>query len=83
VCTGLDYVPTPRRPEFLARLLNRLWARGGRLVVGVFDEETRHDGLEQHVAALGHWIAGRTCAAHRHLALSYKAFWVDLDPSPR
>ncbi len=81
--TGLDYVPAPRRAEFLAHLLNRVLAPGGRLVVGVFNEETCHDALEQYVAALGHRIAGRTRAAHRHPALSYKAFWVDLDLSPR
>ncbi|MBA3798107.1 MAG: hypothetical protein H0X18_03160 [Geodermatophilaceae bacterium] len=77
VRTGLDYVPPPRRADLVAHLLEHVVATGGRLVVGVFNEESGRDILEREVRSWGYQIAGRASRAHRHPALSYKAFWID------
>jgi SAM-dependent methyltransferase len=77
VRTGLDYVPAEFQGEYLRHLIAAVVAPGGRLVVGAFNEETARDELEEHVAGLGHRIAGRTRAAHRHPDVGYKAFWID------
>ena len=44
VRTNVDYVPSQRRPEFLRRLLADVVEPGGRLIVGVFNEETDDAG---------------------------------------
>jgi SAM-dependent methyltransferase len=80
VRTGLDYVPAAFRGDYLRHLLEHVVAPGGRLIVGAFNEETEQDTLERQVAGLGHRIAGRTTAAHRHPAVSYKAFWIENQP---
>jgi hypothetical protein len=77
VRTGLDYVPAPFRAEYLGHLFEHVVAPGGRLIVGAFNEENDQDTMELEVAGFGHRIAGRTSAAHRHPAVSYKAFWID------
>jgi hypothetical protein len=78
VRTGLDYVPASLRAAYLAHLLDAVVAPGGRLVVGVFNEESGQHALEGEVSGFGHTVAGRTAAPHRHPALSYKAFWIDV-----
>jgi SAM-dependent methyltransferase len=77
VRTGLDYVPPPRRAEYVDPLLSEVVEPGGRLVVGVFNEERDQDGLAALVASWGFPVAGRTARPHRHPAVAYKAFWVD------
>jgi SAM-dependent methyltransferase len=77
VRTGLDYVPAALRSAYVAHLLDAVVAPGGRLVVGVFNEETDQHALEREVSGFGHTVSGRTAAPHRHPALSYKAFWID------
>ena len=77
VRTGLDYVPPPRRAEYVDHLLSEVVEPGGRLVVGVFNEERDQDGLAAPVASWGFPVAGRTARPHRHPAVAYKAFWVD------
>jgi SAM-dependent methyltransferase len=77
VRTGLDYVPPPRRAEYVDHLLSEVVEPGGRLVVGVFNEERDQDGLAALVASWGFPVAGRTARPHRHPAVAYKAFWVD------
>jgi SAM-dependent methyltransferase len=81
VRTGLDYVPATRRADYVAHLCSEVLAPGGRLVVGVYNEESDQDVMAQQVAASGYRIAGRTRAEHRHPALSYKAFWIDASGS--
>lgn len=77
VRTGLEYVPAAARPAYLTHLLTEVVAPGGRLIVGVFNEETDEDTLEREVASFGPFtVTGRTTAPHRHPALSYKAFWL-------
>ncbi|MFC1440443.1 class I SAM-dependent methyltransferase [Streptacidiphilus sp. N1-10] len=53
VRTGLDYVPPATRPAYLKHLMTRVLVPGGRLIVGVFNEETDRDTLEQEVASYG------------------------------
>jgi 2-polyprenyl-3-methyl-5-hydroxy-6-metoxy-1,4-benzoquinol methylase len=75
VRTGLDYVPAPRRRELVERLLDF----GGRVIVGVFNEEREERRLEALVASWGFAIAGRSERAHPHPRLAYRAFWIDGD----
>lgn len=78
VRSGLDYVPSEFRGDFLRHLLDEVVAPGGRLIIGAFNEETDQSVLENQVTDLGYTVAGRTRAPHRHPAVSYKAFWLDV-----
>lgn len=73
VRSGLDYVPPPRRPAFLAHLLSYC----DRLVVGVFNEEREERSLEREVTGWGFAVRGRTERRHPHPRLAYRAFWID------
>ncbi|MEY9948363.1 class I SAM-dependent methyltransferase [Kitasatospora sp. GAS1066B] len=75
--TGLDYVPSPLRASYIEHLLNQALVPGGRLVVGVFNEERDQHLLERQVASFGYTVAGRVTREHRHPAIHYKAFWID------
>ena len=75
VRTGLDYVPPRRRADFVARLLDEVVAPGGRLVVGVFNEEKDRDTVADALRSWGHPVAGAT--SHGDPRLRYKAVWVD------
>jgi len=77
VRTGLDYVPPRRREELVDRLLTEAVAPGGRLVVGVFNEEKGSDTVADLLGAWGHHVAGSASRAHRDPRLRYKAVWVD------
>lgn len=82
VRTGLDYVPAPRRPQLLAHLLDVVVVRGGRLVVGVFNEEAERRVLEGEVAGWGFSVAGRTERPHPDTErLVRRAFWIDNHPA--
>ena len=78
VRTGLDYVPPRRRAAFVARLLDEVVSPGGRLVVGVFNEEKDRDTVADTLRSWGHAVAGATSRAHRDPRLRYKAVWVDV-----
>jgi 2-polyprenyl-3-methyl-5-hydroxy-6-metoxy-1,4-benzoquinol methylase len=77
VRTGLDYVPPRRRRDFVERLLSEVVAPGGRLVVGVFNEEKDRETVADALRSWGHEVAGATARAHRDPRLRYKAIWVD------
>lgn len=77
VRTGLDYVPPRRRRDFVARLLADVVAPGGRLVIGVFNEEKDRDTVADAVRSWGLAVAGATSRAHRDPRLRYKAMWVE------
>jgi SAM-dependent methyltransferase len=77
VRTGLDYVPPTRRRELVEHLLANVVARGGRLIVGVFNEEKGERRTEERVASWGFGIAGRVDADHRDPRVVYRAFWID------
>jgi 2-polyprenyl-3-methyl-5-hydroxy-6-metoxy-1,4-benzoquinol methylase len=77
VRTGLDYVPPRRRADFVDRLLTEVVAPGGRLVVGVFNEEKDRETVADSLRSWGHVVTGTTSRAHRDPRLRYKAVWVD------
>jgi len=77
VRTGLDYVPPRRRAEFLDRLLGDVVLPGGRLVVGVFNEEKDREAVADSLRSWGHRVAGSTSRAHRDPRLRYKVVWVE------
>ena len=80
VRTGLEYVPRRRRRDLLRHLLDDLVAPGGRLIVGVYNEERddllRGPSLEARVASWGFPIGGRGEHPHRDARLRYRAFWI-------
>jgi SAM-dependent methyltransferase len=78
VRTGLDYVPEVFREDYLRHLMSDVVAPGGRLIVGVFNEERAEDLLERRVVGFGYRVAGRVEVPHRHPDVSYKAFWIDV-----
>ena len=75
VRTGLEYVPTLRRRDFVTRLLDEVVAK--RLAIGVFSEEIGDHATERELASWGFTIAGRTERAHRDPRLAYRAVWID------
>jgi hypothetical protein len=77
VRTGLDYVPPPRRRELVEHLLLAVVAPGGRLIVGVFNEEKHERRTEELVSSWGFGIAGRLDAPHRDPRVVYRVFWLD------
>jgi hypothetical protein len=81
VRTNVDYAPPHRRPDLLRRLLDDVVEPGGRLIVGVFNEETAHAALETTASSWGFTIAGRTERAHPDTPqLVRRAFWIDASP---
>jgi SAM-dependent methyltransferase len=79
VRTGLDYVPPTRRRELLEHLLAKVVAPGGRLIVGVFNEEKNVRRTEERVACWGFGISGRLDAEHRDPRIAYRVFWLDAE----
>ena len=77
VRTGLEYVPEPERPRFLAHLFEYVVAPSGRLVVGIFNEEADQDLRQRQVAELGYAVSGSLAEPHRHPAVRRKAFWIN------
>lgn len=77
VRTGLDYVPARTIGAYVARLLRDLVAPGGRLIVGMFNEETDLDTTADRLRELGYRIAGSASRPHRAPGLSYKVAWLD------
>jgi SAM-dependent methyltransferase len=77
VRTGLDYVPPTRRCELVEHLLGHAVAPGGRLIVGVFNEEKGVRRTEELLSSWGFEIAGRFEAEHRDPRVVYRAVWVD------
>jgi SAM-dependent methyltransferase len=78
VRTNVGYVPAHRRTDLLRRLLADVVEPGGRLIVGVFNEETEHAALEATASSWGLTIAGRTERPHPDTSeLVRRAFWID------
>ena len=75
VRTGLDYVPAAERPAYLRHLVGLL-EPGGRVLVGVFNEERDTDLTVDRVRSWGFEVVGSTRRPHRHPALAYKAIAV-------
>lgn len=82
VRTGLEYVPPARQRDLIERLLGDVVAPGGRLIIGVYNEErdaTRPGPAEEErVASWGWRIAGRAERPHlRDERLVYRVLWID------
>ena len=76
--TGLEYVPPPRRRDFVEHLLGQC----ERLIIGAFNEEADARPTEDTLAGWGHRIAGRSERAHlRKPELDYRVLWID-NPGP-
>ena len=73
VRTNVDYVPPQRRPELLRRLLADVVEPGGRLIVGVFNEEADHAALERAATSWGLTIAAGRNVPIRTRPRSYDA----------
>ena len=76
VRTGLDYVPPRSRPRLVERLLSEVVAPGGRLIIGVYNEEWDQRTVEDSVTSWGFTVGGRTERPHPHPALAYRAIWL-------
>ena len=72
-----DHVPPDRRAAYLAHLLCHVVAPGGRLIIGVHNEERDRDTVAAEVSGYGHRIAGRASRPHRHPGIAYKVIWID------
>lgn len=78
VRTNLDYVPRRRRPDLVRHLLADAVAPGGRLVIGVFNEETDAPTTEGFVQEWGYRIAGSVERPHPDTSLLVRrALWID------
>ena len=78
VRASLGYVPLRRRPPLLRHLYASVVSPGGRLIVGVFNEEVERAAVEAAAVSWGFEVAGRTERPHpdTHL-LVRRAFWID------
>jgi SAM-dependent methyltransferase len=77
VRTGLDYVPSSRRPEYVRRLLTKYLRPGGRLIIGMQTELRSEESVESALAGWGHAIAGRVVVPHPDPRAMRRAFWID------
>lgn len=80
VRSGMDYVPPRSRPRLVERLLREVVAPGGRLIIGVYNEERDQRTIEDSLTSWGFTVGGRTERAHPHPALAYRAVWL---PGPK
>lgn len=72
--TNLDYVPAHRKRQLVENLLSQ----AGRLIVGVFNEQTHERPTEDLVRGWGYRIAGRSERANlKKPEIDYRVFWVD------
>lgn len=82
VRTGLEYVPARRRRELVDHLLDDVVADGGRLIIGVFNEEREVRETERTLRAWGFAVAGAHERLHMDPRLAYRIVWIDR-PSAR
>lgn len=76
VRTGLDYVPGDLRGTYVAHLLNHVVAPGGRLIIGVYNEERHQTTTQDLLRSCGYIPVGTTRADHRHPEMQYKGLWL-------
>jgi len=77
VRTGLDYVPGRRRRDLIERVLSDVVADGGRLIIGVFNEERGDRATERQLTAWGFRVAGAYERLHVDPRLAYRIAWID------
>lgn len=81
VRTGVDYVPRHRRSNFLQHLLAEVVEPGGRLIIGVFNEEASQAAVEAAVRSLGFDVGGRAERSHPDSdELVRRLCWIDAPP---
>ena len=80
VRTGLEYVPLGRQRDFINHLLTNYVAQGGRLIIGIYNEERDSRELEEDVCKWGYQPAGY-CEKSKpnNEIISYKMLWIDKD----
>jgi SAM-dependent methyltransferase len=79
VRTGLDYVPPTKRRDLVEHLLKEVVASGGRVIVGVFNEEKSERRTEESLSSWGFEVAGRFDAEHRDPRVAYRVLWLDAE----
>ena len=80
VRTGLEYVPLGRQRDFVEHLLTNYTAQGGRLIIGIYNEERDSRKLEEDVCKWRYQPAGY-CEKSKpsNEIVSYKMLWIDRD----
>ncbi|MGW2539511.1 class I SAM-dependent methyltransferase [Kitasatospora sp. NPDC001574] len=76
VRTAVDYVPADLRGAYVAHLMDHVVAPGGRLIIGVYNEERDQDTTADLLRSFGHTPAGTTTRDHRHPKIQYKGLWL-------
>ncbi|WP_405361820.1 class I SAM-dependent methyltransferase [Kitasatospora sp. NBC_00085] len=76
VRTGVDYVPTDLRGTYVAHLMDHVVAPGGRLIIGVYNEERDQSTTVDLLRSCGYTPAGATTRDHRHPKIQYKGLWL-------
>lgn len=77
VRTTLDCVPAPHRPELVQRILDDFLEPGGRLLLGVVDEE-RASGLTAQLQRWGFYFGGVVEAPHPDRRVMRRVIWLEL-----
>jgi SAM-dependent methyltransferase len=76
VRTGLEYVPRRRQRDLVERLLADVVADGGRLIIGVFNEERDDHAMARQLAAWGYTVGAHE-RLHTDPRLAYRIVWID------
>jgi SAM-dependent methyltransferase len=77
VRTGLEYVPPRRQRDLVAHLLSDVVVDGGRLVIGVYNEERDSRATEQQLSSWGFRVSGTAERLHPDPRLAYRALWIN------
>jgi SAM-dependent methyltransferase len=80
VRTGLEYVPLGRQRDYVNHLLANYTAQGGRLIIGLYNEERNSRELEGNIRSWGYQTPGY-CEKSKpdNEIVSYKMLWIDSD----
>jgi hypothetical protein len=66
-----------RRRDLIERLLSDMVADGGRLIIGVFNEERGDRATERDLTEWGFRVAGAYERLHTDTRLAYRIAWID------
>jgi hypothetical protein len=73
---ALEYVPRRRQRKLVEPLLADVVADGGRLIIGVFNEERDDHAMARQLAAWG-FAVGTHERLHGDPRLAYRLVWID------
>lgn len=76
VRAGVDYAPADLCGAYVAHLLDHVVAPGGRLIIGVYNEERNRVTTADLLRSCGYTPAGATTRDHRHPKIQYKGLWL-------